>query len=269
MLLIPFIIFILVFFIYLHIQYHLKTSNELKIYSISEVLSKEALEETCNIKQPVVFDVFFPELNQIKTTNLNKDLGNRDIKIQEIGKQMVLLNVAKAVKLFEEDKKSLFYSHHNEALIKKYILANTEFKKELDYLCPPLCSFNKYDILFGSLHAKTQMQYHLNYRNYFIVTEGSVKIILLPPSTTVKDVSYNYNVFEFTCSQEDVSANPNVEIILTEGQLFYIPSNWWYSIEFTEKRTSVLSIQFQTWMNTLAILPYTGLHLIETYLPSK
>jgi hypothetical protein len=257
MLLIPFIIFIVVLFIYLHIQYHFKTSNEFKIYSISEVLSKEGLEETCNIKQPVVFDIFFPELNQITITSIEK---NKDINIQETGKQMVPLNVIKAVKLFQEDKDSLFYSHHNSNVIQKKF-----GEKELDYLCPPLCSLKHYDILFGSLHAKTSMQYHLNYRNYFIVTAGSVKIVLLPPLTPVNEISYNYKMFEFTCSDQ---ANPKLEIILTQDQLFYIPAYWWYSIEFIEKGTSVLSIQFQTWMNTLAIMPYIGLHLIETYVPS-
>ena len=48
-------IFCLVLFLYLHIQYHLKTSNDLEVYTI-EKPSKETLEEICNIRQPVVFE---------------------------------------------------------------------------------------------------------------------------------------------------------------------------------------------------------------------
>ena len=39
-----FIIFCLVLFIYLHIQFHLKTSNDLEMYEVEQA-SKEKLEE--------------------------------------------------------------------------------------------------------------------------------------------------------------------------------------------------------------------------------
>ena len=53
--LIGFFIFCLVLFIYLHVQFHLKTSNDLEMYEIDQA-SKEKLEEICDIRQPVLFD---------------------------------------------------------------------------------------------------------------------------------------------------------------------------------------------------------------------
>ena len=47
-------IFCLVLFLYLHIQYHLKTSDDLEVYTLNSP-SKDKLEEICTIRQPVLF----------------------------------------------------------------------------------------------------------------------------------------------------------------------------------------------------------------------
>ena len=49
------LIFCIVLFIYLHINFHLKVSNDLEVYEIEQP-SKEKLEEICDIRQPVIFD---------------------------------------------------------------------------------------------------------------------------------------------------------------------------------------------------------------------
>ena len=53
--LITIFIFFILLFLYLHIQYHLKTSNDLEIYTIEQP-SKEKLEEICDLRQPVIID---------------------------------------------------------------------------------------------------------------------------------------------------------------------------------------------------------------------
>jgi hypothetical protein len=65
-LLIGFFIFCLVLFIYLHIQFHLKTSEDLEMYEVEQP-SKERLEEICDIRQPVLFDFDCQKI--IDTTN--------------------------------------------------------------------------------------------------------------------------------------------------------------------------------------------------------
>ena len=48
-------IFCLVLFFYLHIQFHLKTGEDLEMYEIDQP-SKDRLEEICDLRQPVLFD---------------------------------------------------------------------------------------------------------------------------------------------------------------------------------------------------------------------
>ena len=79
-----FFIFCLVLFIYLHVQFHLKTSEDLEMYEI-DFPSKDRLEEMCDIRQPVLFD--FENQSIVETTSLNHITHNYhifEIKIRNI-----------------------------------------------------------------------------------------------------------------------------------------------------------------------------------------
>ena len=79
-----FFIFCLVLFIYLHIQFHLKTSNDLEIYEIDDV-SKDKLEEICDLRQPILFNYNNEKI--IETTNSKFILENYpafELKIRNI-----------------------------------------------------------------------------------------------------------------------------------------------------------------------------------------
>ena len=52
---IGFFVFCIILFFYLHIHFHLKTSNDLEIYEIEQA-SKDKMEEICDLRQPVLFD---------------------------------------------------------------------------------------------------------------------------------------------------------------------------------------------------------------------
>ena len=78
-----FIVFCIVLFFYLHIHYHLKTSNDLEVYTIDNP-SKNKLEEICNIRQPVVFKFDNSELLEIcNLSNFESNYGAFDIKIRD------------------------------------------------------------------------------------------------------------------------------------------------------------------------------------------
>ena len=67
---IGFFIFCIILFLYLHIQFHLKTSNDLEIFDI-DYESKEIFEEICDFRQPVLFN---NQQDQMKIVqNMNKD----------------------------------------------------------------------------------------------------------------------------------------------------------------------------------------------------
>ena len=63
--LISFFIFCLVLFLYLHIYYQLKTSNDLEVFTIQNP-SKDKLEEICDIRQPVIFDFNSEEIWKLR-----------------------------------------------------------------------------------------------------------------------------------------------------------------------------------------------------------
>ena len=49
-------VFCIILFFYLHIQFHLKTSDELEIYEVDQA-SKDKIEEICDLRQPVIIDI--------------------------------------------------------------------------------------------------------------------------------------------------------------------------------------------------------------------
>ena len=82
--LITIFIFCIVLFLYLHIQYHLKTSSDLEIYTIEQP-SKDKLEEICDLRQPVLID--FDIDNIMENCNLSildDNYGAFDIKLRDV-----------------------------------------------------------------------------------------------------------------------------------------------------------------------------------------
>jgi hypothetical protein len=123
-----------------------------------------------------------------------------------------------------------------------------------------------YDFLTASQNTETLLQYSVNYRNFYLVTHGVVKIKLIPP----KSARYLYPIedyenFEFRSPlnpwaiqrqyKADYDKIKTLEIELTPGKIIYIPAYWWYSIKFMEPVSSVCVFKYRTYMNTVAILP--------------
>lgn len=272
-------IFCLVLFIYLHIQFHLKTSNDLEMYEIEQG-SKEKLEEICDIRQPVLFDFD----NQVIMQSSNKsyllstykafEMKIRNVKEDDSHQtEMYMpLPVNAAEKLFEEDKNASYITENNtdflqETGIIKQLQHNDEF------LRPYMVSNCNYDILMGSDQAKTPFRYEINYRNYFILTQGQAQIKLAPPqSTRYLYPTYDYENFEFRSPinpwepQSNYVADFNkikcLEFTLTPGKTMFIPAFWWYSIKLN-KDTSITCFRYRTYMNNMAISPYIFMHALQ------
>ena len=81
------IIFILVFsivlFIYIHIYYHFKTNNDLEILEINNI-SKERLEEICDLRQPLTMTIDNNIFKEFFLKNLLEKYSSFDIKIRNI-----------------------------------------------------------------------------------------------------------------------------------------------------------------------------------------
>ena len=113
-------IFCIILFLYLHIQFHLKTSDELEIYEVDQA-SKDKMEEICDLRQPVLFDI--ENANKIiNTTNKMSLLENYpvfEVKIRDNRDTVkdteicIPLPLRLACKLFDEDKQSSYFSEGN------------------------------------------------------------------------------------------------------------------------------------------------------------
>ena len=78
------LVFCVVLFLYLHVFFHLKTSDDLEVYEIDQP-SKEKLEEICDLRQPVIFDYNVDGLlNDCNIDNIEKNYGAFDIKVRNV-----------------------------------------------------------------------------------------------------------------------------------------------------------------------------------------
>lgn len=272
-------VFCIVLFFYLHIQFHLKTSDDLEIYEIEQA-SKDKMEEICDLRQPVLFDCDEEDIKIIQNTSKSVLLENYpvfEVKIREntwdpSSELYVPLQLQVADKLFQEDKTAAYFSENNgdfltETGAVKNMLYNDEF------LRPHLVSNCYYDVLFGSTNVETPFRYEINYRNYFIVTQGSVKIKLSPPKSTRYLYPVNdYENLEFrspinpwtpqTKYKADFAKIKCLEIVLTPGKFLFIPAYWWYSFKLSEN-ASISSFRYRTYMNNIAICPNIFMYALQ------
>ena len=271
-------IFAVVLFLYVHILFHYKVGNELEIYEISDVC-KDKLEEICDIRQPVLFDMI--EDNISKTSSLSyisKTYNAFDIKIQncyaEQREDNVPLNMNKAVILFDEDKDGKFISSDNDDFINETgIHKNIEYYDEL--FRPVGMNKSYYDILLGSENAHTVLKYDIYYRNFFIVSQGEVTVKLIPPKHSKYLQLYNnYETFEFISPMNPWNIQDkyepsfdkvkSLEVILKANKCIFIPPYWCYSFKF-KKQSSICSLKYSTYMNTLSF----SHHLFMYYLQNQ
>lgn len=272
-------IFFIVLFLYLHIQFHLKTSNDLEIYEIEQV-SKDKMEEICDLRQPVLIILLEEddEYKIINTTNKQFLLNNYpvfDVKIRnkkDENELCVPLPLHMAIKLFSEDTNASYFSEGNmEFLQETGAIKNMSYNDEL--LRPSLVSNCYYDVIFASNGLETPFRYDLNYRNYYMVTQGSIKIKLSPP----KSYKYLYPISDYENFEFKSPINPwnpqskyradfdkikCLEIILTPGKILYIPAYWWYTFKFNDN-TSVSCFKYRTYMNNIAISPKIGMYTLQ------
>ena len=272
------LVFCSVLFLYLHVFFHLKTSNDLEIYEIDNP-SKEKLEEICDIRQPVLFD--FDNEKIIETTNKEYILNNYhafEVKIRNIrendqnSEMFIPLPIHAAVKLFDEDKNSLYYSENNTDFLQETGVVKT-LQYNDEFLRPYMVSNCNYDLLMGSDGTCTPFRYEVNYRNFFLLTQGSAQIKMTPPqSTRYLYPNYDYENFEFRSPVNPWKPQPNysadfdkikcLEFTLQPGKTVFIPAFWWYSIKFN-KNTSISCFRYRTYMNNIAISPYIALYALQ------
>jgi len=298
MLVISIFIFCIVLFLYLHIHFHLKRSNDLEVYEIEQP-SKQRLEEVCDIRQPTTFEFYNDQLlTQVSYQSIHTNYRAFDIHIRDVAKpqpsnhpgkdeeakhlqkgteheQVLYMTVTFKVahEVLRKDTEMKYLSEHNSDFIDETGLIKI-FQLNDEFLRPYMVSKCMYDILMASTGTTTPLRYEVNYRNYFLVTQGQVKIMLIPP----KDTRYlypinDYDILEFRTPvnpwkvqpeyQDDFDKIKTLEVELFQGMVMFIPAYWWYSIKFISNETSVCSFKYRTHMNTISIAPQLCMNLLQ------
>jgi hypothetical protein len=241
------------------------------VYEIEQP-SKEKLEEICDLRQPVIFDYQNESLLETcKLSQIVEHYSAFDVKLRNV-KEMddntdlhIPVTLKAALSIVSGDKDAKYVSEKNGDFLEETgIIKNYKYNDA--FLRPPMVSNCFYDLLTASQNTETPLQYSVNYRNFYLVTHGIIKIKLIPP----KSARYLYPVddyenFEFRSPlnpwaiqrqyKADYDKIKTLEIELKPGKIIYIPAYWWYSIKFMEPLSSVCVFKYRTYMNTVAILP--------------
>lgn len=293
MLVISIFIFCIVLFLYLHVHFHLKRSNDLEVYEIEQP-SKQRLEEVCDIRQPTTFELYNEQvLTQLSYQAIHTNYRAFDIHIRDVSKQASAANIDKtpqkgtehdpvlyipvtfkiAHEVLKKDTDMKYLSENNADFIDETGLIKV-FQLHDEFLRPYMVSKCMYDIMMASTGTTTPLRYEVNYRNYFLVTQGRVKILLIPP----KDTRYlypinDYELLEFRTPvnpwkvqpeyQDDFDKIKTLEVELFHGMAMFIPAYWWYSIQFIVHETSVCSFKYRTHMNTISIAPQLIMNVLQ------
>lgn len=270
------LLFCVILMMYLHIYYHLKVSSELEIYELDD-LDKSKLEETCNMRQPVLFTYDNPQLTGVfKHSSLMKDFSIFDVKVRKWEEtnndcQHVPLKMSLVNKLFSKNS-SDYYSEKNLDFLEESGLVK-HIKQHDDLLKPALKMSCNYDIMFGSPNSVTPLKYNLYNRNYFYVCDGDIKIKLIAPVFSKHlNIEKDYEMFEFrsplnvwniqNAYKENFGKTKVMELKLAKNSIIQIPSYWSYSIQFGENST-VLNMSYTTIMSAMSTMPQQILHLLQ------
>jgi hypothetical protein len=264
------LIFFLVLFIYLHIFYHLKTSNDLEVFELSQ-LSKERLEEICDFRQPLTFNLNLDSFNKLCMENITDMYGSFDIKLRDLSSNdmnselFLPVIIKKGLAVLQHDNNNQFISENNQDFLQETSLLKV-LKANDAFLRPSMMVYSKYDYMMGSAGTTTPFRYKMDYRHFIVVLNGKVKVKLTPPKS--KKYLYpenDYDNFEFRSPvnpwqiqekyKPDFDKIKCLDLELDQGKLLYIPAYWWYSIKFEDSKDIILSFNYRTYMNTVAIFP--------------
>ena len=271
-----FLIFMIILFVYIHINDQYKKSEDLEIYEMDYV-SNTSLQKICNVKQPTIFEFqqIYPDIfSKLEKREHFEKCENIDIKVKDVldywnpsttSIDPIILPIQSFQTLMKSDPKSHFFMEDNQDFLEETELLSEI--RELDgFLKPSFSIRSKYDIITGSNSCATPLRYHTDYRRYMIVASGKISVKMTPwRSRKHLHPVIDYDNYEFfsklnpwTPQKEylnDMDKLKFLDFEVVAGHVLYIPPFWWYSIKFTTNDTQVICIHYQTIMNILSNMP--------------
>jgi len=273
------LLFVIILFIYIHITHQFKRSEELEVYEM-DYINNSHLHTVCDIKQPIVFS-FNTDFNEKVNKNNFNQFNHLDMKIKNINDynnndvDYVILPYQNVTTLFNTDTKGTYFTENNSSFIEESNLIQ-HFQDTDSYLKPHFTVNTIYDIQSGSKNSYTPLRYHTYYRNFLFVNSGKIRIKFTPWKSKkylypIKDYeNYEFRSHVDVWNTQDKYSNEMskmqfIEIDVLPNHIIYIPSYWWYSIQYIEDNTFVSSFTYNSIMNCISNLNHYTLYLFQQH----
>ena len=261
------VIFLVIFFVYLHVSAQYKRSADLEIYE-TDYVSNDELQKVCNIKQPVLFDMraVVPEFFQTFHLQALQSAGSKEVQMKDTNEYVesadsvdpMYLAYSSFFGLCASDSNSHYITENNHVFIDESGFYRT-FQELDSALKPHFTVSTKYDMMMGSKEAKTPLRYHLYDRMYLLTVSGKIRVKMTPLNLDIPSKK-DYENFEFWSPlnpwQPQDSHVKFLEFDVMPGYALYVPPYWYYSVEYSNcDENLVAGITYMSGMNVLANLP--------------
>jgi hypothetical protein len=278
------LIFIIILFLYIHINNQYKRSEDLEIYEMDYVDNLQ-LQDVCNLKQPILFN--YNTVNPEFVENINPDIlenyGNYDVNVKEINDywnpdinsvDYTILPYQTANTLLSSDINSKYFMENNQTYLEETGLIK-QFELNDDLLKPPLTIQTSYDIQMGAKQTVTPLRYHTNYRQFICVNSGKISIKLTPWKSRKYLYPYkDYETYEFKSPINvwkpqhkyinEMDKIKWLDIDVLPGYMIFIPSYWWYSIKYSDEPNNCLTtFTYNNVMNIISNIRDIGLYYLQ------
>jgi len=276
------LIFLMVLFLYIHIAAQLKTSEDLEIYEM-DYTNNQNLQEICELKQPVLFDFkpISPTFYENITSDFIEEHASQDVIVKDIqdydhvadSVDSIVLSAESATGLMKTDTRSRYFTENNHEFIEE-TSAYEQFYENDSLLKPMFSVVTKYDIMFGSDNTYTPLRYHTDSRRFISTQSGKIKVKMTPwKSTKYLYPNRDFHNYEFWSPvniwkpnakyRKELDKMKFLEFDVEPGYVLYIPSYWWYSIQFSEPDTLATSFQYNTIINCVSNARNLSLYFIQ------
>ena len=285
------VIFIVLFFMYVHITAHYKKNEDLEIYE-TDYTTNQDLQDVCNVKQPMIFDFrpCFPEHADIHLDKLCEKYDKYLVKVKDCNDYWAIpsMEVVDAVPLSlgnyrtlaMTDSKSRYYTDGNEFFVEDSGLHSIMVDKMDEYLKPNFTVYKTYDMITGSAGTCMPMQYHNHLRRFVFVTTGKLHVKMTPwksskylhPITDYENYEFRSltNVWKPDANKSDkIRADYDriqfLNFDVHAGYVIYIPPYWWYSFQFSENNANsmILTATYDSAMTMVANSSDLARHFLQ------
>lgn len=269
--LVYFCIFIIILFVYVHINEQYKKSEDLEVYEM-DYTSNAHLQTICNLRQPILFKYMIDDVKIVKESAEIKIWDTDDYYNEKI--TSVSLPFSAAETLFKTDPKGHYFTEKNPDFLEEN---NINLREQVDTAFKPNFSvLSKYEFICGSPKAHIPLRFHTFDRKFICVTTGKIIVKMTPwISRKLLHPIYHYETYNFyskinTWDCQDTYKNDMDKIRFLEfevlaGYTLYIPPYWWYSIQFSSVDTHAIGIEYQTPANICANSLDIFKHYIQIY----